>query len=72
MSREKKFEKIVEKIQSKINFNEEKELSKKIITEYRNPHNFGVIYKPDWMLPDGTIDQKLVNYENSCQKLHRL
>ena len=47
MSEEKDFEKMVEEIQSKIELDEETDFSKKVIDEYRNPSNFGVIGNPD-------------------------
>lgn len=47
MNKEKDIEKIIEKIQSKIEYDEETEFSKKVINEYRNPSNFGTIENPD-------------------------
>ena len=47
MIKEKDIEKIIEEIQSKIEYDEETDFSKKVISEYRNPSNFGVIESPD-------------------------
>jgi nitrogen fixation NifU-like protein len=47
MSEEKDFEKMVEEIQSKVELDEETDFSKKVINEYRNPSNFGMIEGPD-------------------------
>ena len=47
MSEEKDFEEMVEGIQNKIELDEETDFSKKVINEYRNPSNFGVIKKAD-------------------------
>jgi len=47
MSEEKDFEKMVEEIQSKIELDEETDFSKKVVDEYRNPSNFGIIENPD-------------------------
>jgi nitrogen fixation NifU-like protein len=47
MSKEKDIEKIIEEIQSKIEYDEETGFSKKVINEYRNPSNFGAIQNPD-------------------------
>ncbi len=47
MSEEKDFEKMIEGIQNKIELDEETDFSKKVINEYRNPSNFGVIEKAD-------------------------
>ena len=47
MSKEKDIEKIIEEIQSKIEYEEETVFSKKVIDEYRNPSNFGFIENPD-------------------------
>jgi nitrogen fixation NifU-like protein len=47
MSKEEDFEKIIKEIQRKIEYEEETEFSKKVINEYRNPSNFGVIDNPD-------------------------
>lgn len=41
------FNKMVEELQKKIEFEEEKSYSKVVIKEYRNPIYFGVIRKPD-------------------------
>jgi len=41
------FENMAWEIQQKINYDEEKTYSKKVIKEYRNPSNFGFIEKPD-------------------------
>lgn len=49
MSEENDFEKMIEEIQSKIDLDEETIFSKKVINEYRNPSNFGVIEKADAM-----------------------
>jgi len=47
MSKEKDFEKMVEELQSKIEYDEETDFSKKVINEFRNPSNFGTIESPD-------------------------
>jgi len=47
MSSDDDFENMVGEIQQKINYDEEKTYSKKVIKEYRNPINFGFIEKPD-------------------------
>ncbi len=47
MSKEKDIGKIIEELQSKIEYDEETDFSKKVINEYRNPSNFGVIKNPD-------------------------
>lgn len=47
MSGDKGFEKLMRDIQNKINIEEEKTYSKKVIKEYRNPSNFGFIKNPD-------------------------
>lgn len=47
MNKKKNFEKIFEELQRKIEYEEETEFSKKVINEYRNPSNFGVIENPD-------------------------
>jgi nitrogen fixation NifU-like protein len=41
------FVKLLEKLQQKIEYEEEKTFSKIVIREYRNPSNFGVLEKPD-------------------------
>jgi len=41
------FVRIVKELQKKIDSEEEKIYSKKVIQEYRNPANFGVLKKPD-------------------------
>ena len=41
------FEKMMKNIQSRINQDEERDYSKTVINEYRNPNNFGVIENPD-------------------------
>ena len=41
------FEKMVEKLQKKIEYEEEKKYSKVVINEYRNPTNFGILEHPD-------------------------
>lgn len=47
MSENKDFQKLMREIQNKINIEEEKTYSKKVIKEYRNPFNFGFIKNPD-------------------------
>ena len=47
MTENKGFEKLMRDIQNKINTEEEKTYSKKVIEEYRNPSNFGFIKNPD-------------------------
>ena len=47
MSKGDSFEKIIKEIQRKIEYEEETKFSKKLINEYRNPSNFGVIDNPD-------------------------
>ncbi len=47
MSGDDDFEKMIKDIQSKIEQDEEKDYSKTVINEYRNPNNFGVIENPD-------------------------
>ena len=47
MSKETDFEKIIEELQRKIEYDEETDFSKTVINEYRNPSNFGVIENPD-------------------------
>jgi len=47
MNKKKNFEKIFEELQRKIEYEEETEFSKKVINEYRNPSNLGVIENPD-------------------------
>lgn len=41
------FEKVLEELQRKIEYEEEETYSKVVIREYRNPSNFGVIENPD-------------------------
>lgn len=41
------FEKLIEELQRKIEFDEEEIYSKKVIQEYRNPSNFGILDSPD-------------------------
>jgi nitrogen fixation NifU-like protein len=41
------FEKLIEKLQKKIEYEEENTYSKKVIYEYRNPSNFGILDSPD-------------------------
>ncbi|EMR74628.1 iron-sulfur cluster biosynthesis protein, NifU-like protein [Thermoplasmatales archaeon SCGC AB-540-F20] len=41
------FEKLLEELQRKIEYDEEETYSKVVIREYRNPSNFGVIENPD-------------------------
>ncbi|KYK28509.1 iron-sulfur cluster assembly scaffold protein [Thermoplasmatales archaeon SG8-52-1] len=47
MSKEDDIEKIIKEIQTRIEYDEEIEFSKKVINEYRNPSNFGIIENPD-------------------------
>ena len=47
MSSDEDFEKMVNDLQSKIEQDEEKDYSKTVINEYRNPNNFGDIENPD-------------------------
>jgi len=47
MTENKGFEKLMRELQNKINTEEEKTYSKKVIEEYRNPSNFGFIKNPD-------------------------
>jgi len=47
MSKNEDFENMVKSLQQKIYQDEEKTYSKKVIEEYRNPHNFGFIKNPD-------------------------
>ena len=47
MSEEKDFKKMVEEIQSKIDLDEETDFSKKVIDEYKNPSNFGILKDSD-------------------------
>ena len=47
MSKEDDIEKIIKEIQTRIEYDEETEFSKKVIIEYRNPSNFGLIENPD-------------------------
>jgi nitrogen fixation NifU-like protein len=47
MSKEDDIEKIIKEIQTRIEYDEETEFSKKVINEYRNPSNFGIIEDPD-------------------------
>ena len=69
MSEEKDFEKMVEEIQSKIEVDEETDFSKKVIDEYRNPSNFGVIENPDALGeikgPCGDTIKIMLKVENS-------
>ena len=69
MSEEKDFEKMVEEIQSKIELDEEADFSKKVIDEYRNPSNFGVIENPDALGkikgPCGDTIKIMLKVENS-------
>ena len=46
------FEKFLTELQKKVDYEEESIFSKKVIHEYRNPTNFGVLVKPD---KSGTI-----------------
>ena len=47
MSKNKDFEKVIDELQRKIEYEEETEFSEKVVNEYRNPSNFGVIENPD-------------------------
>ncbi len=47
MSSDEDFEEMVNDLQSKIEQDEEKDYSKTVINEYRNPNNFGDIENPD-------------------------
>ena len=47
MNSDEDFEKMVKDLQDKIEQDEEREYSKTVINEYRNPNNFGVIENPD-------------------------
>jgi nitrogen fixation NifU-like protein len=47
MNKEKDLEKLIEELQEKIENDEEADFSKKMIHEYRNPSNFGVLENPD-------------------------
>ena len=47
MNSDEDFEKMVNDLQSKIEQDEEKDYSKTVINEYRNPNNFGDIENPD-------------------------
>jgi nitrogen fixation NifU-like protein len=47
MSKEKDFEKLIEELQQKIEYDEETDFSKKVINEYKKPSNFGIIKNPD-------------------------
>lgn len=47
MNKNKDFEKVIEELQRKIEYEEETEFSEKVVNEYRNPSNFGVIENPD-------------------------
>jgi nitrogen fixation NifU-like protein len=47
MSKEKDIDKIIEELQTKIEYEEETVFSKKVIKECRTPSNFGVIQNPD-------------------------
>ncbi len=47
MSRDEDFEEMVKDLQRKIDRDEEETYSKKVISEYRNPTNFGFIENPD-------------------------
>jgi len=47
MSKDEDFEKMAKDVQSKIEQDEERDYSKTVIKEYRNPSNFGVINNPD-------------------------
>jgi len=40
-------EKLIEKLQEKVEYNEEQTYSKIVLKEYRNPSNFGVLKNPD-------------------------
>ncbi len=47
MSEDDDFEKLVKGLQKKIEYEEEKTYSRKVISEYRNPNNFGAIEDPE-------------------------
>jgi len=47
MSRDEDFEQMVKELQQKIDRRDEETYSKKVISEYRNPTNFGFIENPD-------------------------
>jgi len=47
MKSDEDFDKMVKDLQSKIEQDEEKDYSKTVINEYRNPNNFGVIENSD-------------------------
>ena len=47
MNRDEDFEQMVKELQQKIDRREEETYSKKVISEYRNPTNFGFIENPD-------------------------
>ena len=47
MSGDEDFEKMMKNIQSKINQDEERDYSKTVIKEYRNPNNFCILENPD-------------------------
>ena len=47
MNNDDDFEKLLEELQRKIEYEEEETYSKVVIREYRNPSNFGVIENPD-------------------------
>jgi len=47
MIKDEDFEQMVGDLQKKIEYEEEKTYSRKVISEYRNPNNFGAIEDPD-------------------------
>ena len=47
MSVDEDFDDMVKELQQKIDSDEEKTYSKKVVQEYRNPNNFGFIKNPD-------------------------
>lgn len=47
MIEDENFEKMVKDLQRKIEYEEEKTYSRKVISEYRNPNNFGAIEDPE-------------------------
>jgi len=47
MSTDEDFDEMIKELQQKIDSDEEKTYSKKVVQEYRNPNNFGFIKNPD-------------------------
>lgn len=47
MNKDGDFEKMVKDLQNKIDNDEERDFSKAVVQEYRNPSNFGIIKNPD-------------------------